>query len=692
MLDALAFNAARELQDAGRLDEARAAYRRIVARNPKHFESHAQLALIDLAQGRLADALKENARALKLRPDIAGLHNNNGSILLGMGRAKDAAASFETAVRLDPRDAQARNNLGGALSKLGRFKEALANIEAAIALLPRYAKAHADRAMVLNRIGRATEAIESAERAVALNPAFAEAHDHRGVALVRLNRFDEALAAFDAAIAADPTFALAHSNRGGVLELMRRDDEALQSFRRALELDASLSLAAGAAVQLRLRTCDWEGVAKDAAAVLARIDAGAAAAPPLTVVALTESPALQRKAAALHTMAAVPLRTPARVQNPRGEKIRIGYFSPDFGDHPVSHAIAGVLERHDRTRCEVTAFLIAPRAADGFQARVRSAVARFIDVSGAGDEEVAAQARALGLDIAIDLAGYTTNARPGIFSYGAAPVQATWLGYPGTLSNDALPYLIADSVVIPEDRRADYAEKIVRLPHCFFPPDDRRVVPPAPSRAEAGLPERGFVFCSFNAAAKITPAVFASWMRLLAGTPASVLWLGIQNSRAQENLRAAAARLGVDAGRILFAPRVERPQHLARQRLADLFLDCFPYGAHSSAADALQAGLPVLTMPGPSFASRVAASLLTSLRMPNLIAHDGPDYERRALEIAHDAALAARIKATLAGNIATTPTFDTGRFTRGLERAYAALAERAAAGLAPDSLTVGDGP
>jgi protein O-GlcNAc transferase len=692
MLDALAFQTARKLQESGRFDDARKAYRQILARNSKHFESHAQLALMDFAQGRLQEALKENERALKLRPDVAGLHNNHGSILLTLNRFKDAAASFERALRLDPGDAQARNNLGGALSKLGRLEDALASIDAALAIAPSYAKAHSDRAMVLTRMGRLADAVDSADRAIALRADVAEAHDHRGVALLHLGRYGEAVAAFDAAVAVEPGFALAYSNRGVALEHLKREAEALLSFRRALELDPNILLAAGPAVQLRMRNCDWDGIEKEAASILARIDAGALASPPFPVLSLPSSPAQQRKAAAMYAGLVSPLRTPSKAPHPApADKIRIGYFSADLGDHPVAHALAGVLERHDRTGFEITAFQLAPRAADEMQARVRAAVDRFQDLSGISDRDAAGLARKLGIDVAVDLTGYTSHGRPGIFTFGAAPAQVSWLGYPGWLANEAVLYLIADEVVIPERHRANYSEKIILLPNCFFPTDDRRRIAATPSRAAAGLPETGFVFCSFNAAYKITPALFEIWLRLLRGAEDSVLWLAVRNGTAQGNLRARAAQCGVDPQRLIFAPHAEGADHLARQRLADLFLDTFPFGAHSTAADALQAGLPVLTMPGETFANRVAASLVTSLGMPDLVAGDWAEYERKALEIARDGQRAAQLKTTLEAHLKTHPTFDTRRFTRALENAYTSLAERTADGKAPETFAVPEG-
>jgi predicted O-linked N-acetylglucosamine transferase (SPINDLY family) len=352
--------------------------------------------------------------------------------------------------------------------------------------------------------------------------------------------------------------------------------------------------------------------------------------------------------------------------------------------------MARLLECHDRAGFEVHALSLGRLTGDAVQARIRAAVDHFHDCSALPDAALLAHARGLGLDIVVDLNGYSGDSRSAVLARGLAPVQAGFLGYPGTSGGGFLDYVIADGVVIPPGAEADWSEQAVRLPHCFLPTDDRRAVATAGiTRARFGLPAQGFVFCCFNNTHKILPDVFAAWMRILAAMPGSVLWLREENAPATANLRAAAAARGIDPARLVMAQRVDdMAGHLGRHALADLFLDTLPYNAHTTAADALQAGLPVLTQAGRAFAGRVAASLLTTLGLPELIARDAADYEALALALARDPARLAALRARLAAALPGSLLADTPRQARALERGYRAMHARALAGLAPAAFAV----
>jgi predicted O-linked N-acetylglucosamine transferase (SPINDLY family) len=372
------------------------------------------------------------------------------------------------------------------------------------------------------------------------------------------------------------------------------------------------------------------------------------------------------------------------------DRIRIAYLSADFRSHAVSHLLAGLIERHDRARFETIALSFGPDDGSEMRSRLSSAFERFIDVSDKSDREIAAMLRGLEIDIAVDLMGYTQDSRTGIFALRAAPVQINYLGYPGTMGADFMDYILADRTVIPERQQGDYAEKVVCLPDSFQPNDDaRRIAERTPTRAEAGLPERGFVYCSFNNNYKITPAVFDIWMRLLRKIEGSVLWLRHSSTATADNLRREAGARGIDASRIVFAGQTKRLEdHLARHRLADLFLDTLPYNAHTTASDALWAGLPVVTCLGTTYAGRVAASLLHAVGLPELITQSLEDYEALALRLAMETDTLSAIKAKLARNRATHPLFDTDRYRRHLESAYATMWERYQRGEPPAAFCV----
>jgi predicted O-linked N-acetylglucosamine transferase (SPINDLY family) len=408
---------------------------------------------------------------------------------------------------------------------------------------------------------------------------------------------------------------------------------------------------------------------------------------------LADSPQLQRVSAELFAQDAWPADASVGpcVPPPRaaGSRIRVAFVSADFGEHPVSYLLVGVLERLDRRRFEVIGISLAPARTEPFAQRVRAAFDRFVDVADRSDRRIALQLREWGVDIAVDLMGFTQGMRLGIFAYRAAPVQVGFLGYAGTLGAPYMDYLLADAVAIPEGREECFAEQVVRLPHCFLPNDDRREIATIPTRSEAGLPGEGLVLCAFSNACKIGPDVYALWLRLLHAVPGGVLWLRDVGLEAQANLQRAAERHGVDRARLVFAARVaDMPQHLARLSRADLFLDTYPYNAHSTACDALWSGVPVLTCAGRSLASRVAASALTAAGLPELITGSLAEYEQRALELAANPAVLRALRARLAANRGRLPLFDTAGFARNLGTALCTMHERALRGETPEGFAV----
>jgi predicted O-linked N-acetylglucosamine transferase (SPINDLY family) len=406
-----------------------------------------------------------------------------------------------------------------------------------------------------------------------------------------------------------------------------------------------------------------------------------AASPPYHLLGMLGSARLQRKAAEtwVREQCLPDPSLGAHLSFAPHEKIRIGYFSADFRNHPVSILAAELFETHDGSRFEITAFAFGPSSEGAMRTRLERAFDQFIDVRDRSDRQIAVLAREMQIDIAVDLGGFTLHCRPGIFALRAAPVQVSFLGYPGTMGAPYMDYLLADPILIPEPSRVHYREQILYLPHSVMPHDSQQpIAEPGMTRRQAGLPDSGFVFCGFNNVAKITPDTFAAWMRLLTAVPGSVLWLSATNTTAQSNLRREAAMRGVDAERLIFAERLAAlPEHLARQRLADLFLDTLPYNAHTTASDALWAGLPVLTLLGETFAGRVAASLLTAIDLPELITSTPAQYETLAIELATHPERLANLRRRLAQNRLTTPLFDTHQYTQSLEAAF----ERIYAGL-----------
>jgi predicted O-linked N-acetylglucosamine transferase (SPINDLY family) len=473
---------------------------------------------------------------------------------------------------------------------------------------------------------------------------------------------------------------------------MKRSVEALVSFDRVLSLDPHCRGVQGMRTFVAMTICDWREIESAGRRIEAGISNDLPLSAPLPVLAFFDRADLQHRAAQIWARA--ECRTagtlPPIVPRIAAEKIRVGYFSADFREHAVAMVTTELFESHDRSKFEIIAFSFGPETGDDTRLRLRRTFDQFIDVNGMPDREVALLARSLGIDIAVDLGGYTAGCRPKIFAWRAAPIQVNYLGYPGTMGARFMDYLIADRVVIPESQRCHYDEKIIYLPHSYLPNDSTRGISDADfTREQFGLPPSVFVFCCFNGPYKITQDTFAGWMRILGRVPGSVLWLSQTSGPAAQNLRQEATRLGVSAERLIFAERMPSlADHLARHALGDLLLDTLPYNAHATAMDALWSGLPVLTRVGSSFAGRVAASLLKTIELPELITETAGQYEDLAVELAANPQRLADIRRKLAVNRLTTPLFDTRSLTRHLETAYTMVLERRLAGLQPDHTIV----
>jgi predicted O-linked N-acetylglucosamine transferase (SPINDLY family) len=618
------------------------------------------------------------------------------AVAVEAGTLEEAIRRYGTLIECRPTFAENYYKRGNAYGKSGLLQAALADYDQAVALDPQHAKAFCNRGTVLARLERWDQALASYERALSLNPGDHFAHYNRALALRQLKRLDEAIGGYDQAIALNGAYTEAYVNRGHLLHELSRHEEAAASYGRALDLCAVRAQTSpgnlpavlgpeqkyllGLKRYVQMQICDWRGMDADLNAIAEGLRAQLPITQPLPALLMLDEPALQRAAAEIWVREEFPPDPTlgAIARRPRAAKIHIGYFSADLRIHPVANLIAGVLEHHDRTRFELTAFAFGPRTDDVMQARMSRAFDRFLDVRDQSDLDVAILSRDLGIDIAVNLNGITEYSRTGIFALRAAPVQINYLGYPGTMGAGYMDYLIADGNAIPRASQSNYVEKIIYLPGSLLPFDSSYAIAERTfTRAQLGLPAAGFVFCCFNNLVKLTPNVFDSWMRILTGTSNSVLWLSRTNAVAARNLREEASRRGVDARRLIFADRMDSlPEHLARLRTADLFLDTFPYNAHATSLDALWAGVPVLTYAGKSFASRVAAGLLRATCVPGLVAASLAEYEAMAQDLATDAPRLRQIRSLLAESRVAAPLFDTARYARNLEAALEIVHER----------------
>lgn len=604
------------------------------------------------------------------------------------GNFADAEPLLKKAVRLDAGNPEVIFNYANVLRALDKTDDALTWFAKVIALSPNFADAHLNRGAILLARKELHGAIAELDRAIAISPSSA-AFANRGSAFQKLGQLDEALASYQRAVALAPSNPQYHFVLSEVLSQMGRHDEAIGALERTVALNKAFPFALSKLVDSRRKRADWRSFEREQTGLDEAVESGVAV-DPFTFLHASSSPALQLTCAKTFVAKVAPEQGTAIPRTPSPvSRLRIGYMSADFRNHAIGHLMVGAIEEHDRERFAVSAISYGPDDRSTMRSRLEAAFERFEDVSHLADEDVVKLIRQLEIEVLVDLGGFTAGARPKILAHRPAPIQVNYLGFPGTMGASYVDYIMADRIVIPEGEQKHYAEKVIYLPHSYQATDARRpLLPNVPTRSEVGLPDEAFVYCAFNRTIKITPALFDVWMRLLAKTAGSVLWLLEGDPIARENLRREAVARGIAAERIVFAPHVSADAHLARHRLADLYLDTLPYNAHTATSDALWAGLPVVTCLGTAFAGSVAASILNAIGLPELVTRSLDDYESLALRIAHDSELRTALKSKLATHRTTWPLFDTVGMTRHIEKAFNEMWRRHCDGEAPASFAV----
>jgi len=617
---------------------AQAALAAAIDREPRHADGWFHLGNLHREQRRYAEAIAAYETAAVAAPDNPSVHNNLGLALEGAGDSQRAEAEYRAALALAPGHRQSLGNLAHLLCRQHRYSEALSFCD--------------------DYLRRFTDA----DGTVWVD---------RGICLHHAGDYENAESSFARAIAIAPDDAIALTNLGSVLVDREDFDRAEALLAQVVAGDASRLYPASLLAYCRAQLCMWDGLESFHEVLRRALAAGSDdSINAFAALSMPLSPEQQLRVArrwAQDLAPAVPGRPMASGVPPAGT-LRVGYVSSDFRTHATSSLLAEVWERHDRTRIATTAYSIGPAESSALRTRIETAFDRFVECGRESAQEIARRIVEDGVEVLIDLNGYTTHSKSEIFALRPAPVQVSWLGYLGTLGAPWYDYVLADRFAAPPELQRFFTERFLYLPDCYCPSDTQRpVAPVAPSRADCGLPDRGLVFCCFNNSYKILPAVFEVWMRLLARVPGSVLWLSPANATACENLRREAAARGIDRQRLVFAPRVSLPEHLARHVHADLFLDTTPYNAGTTANDALFMGVPVLTCAGQTLASRVAGSQLHAIGLPELITTHLSDYQALALELATDPPRLKHLRDRLADNRSTYPLFDMARFTRALD-------------------------
>jgi protein O-GlcNAc transferase len=695
---------------AEKLTEARTWSGRALKVNGQNPEAHNNLGMVLSRQGQIAEAIAEFQAAIDLRPDFTNARHNLATAFKRLGRFNEAISHYREAARLCPTNALIHYNLGVALHEQGKLDDAIAAYRAALNANPKYAAAMCNLGGALHQQGQLTEAIGCYERALALDRNYSDAHNNLGVAREYLGQLTEAVACYSEAIRLNPSYAEAYSNLGSALGKQGLEAESISNLTNAVRIKpgfASASYNLGNALLQQGKHSDaiahyeralqvepknstfflsyfhtshqlarWQNDALRDSELDNLVPSLSNPRSPFPTLALSDSADLQKRFAIAFANSEKPLEQIWKARHlslPRlTKKLRVGYFSADFNNHPVSHLIAEALELHDMSCFDVICYSFGRDDGSAIRKRIEAAATEFHHISTLSAAEIARKIYADQIHILVDLTGYTSGSRSSVLVMRPAPVQVSWLGYPGTSGNPAVDYIIADEFIIPSASEQFYVERVIRLPDTVLPTDRKRVVAePAPA-SQYGLPEKAVVFCCFNQTFKILPDMFAAWMNILKAVPGSVLWLSRgQNEEVPANLREQARARGVAPERLVFAARVPGlPEHLARYCVADLALDTYPYTSHTTATDALWAGCPLLTRVGETFASRVAGSLLHAAGLAEMVTFTVEEYCGRAIRLGQTPAELRAIKTKLAGNRDTCALFDTSRFIRNLEAAY----------------------
>ena len=629
--------------------------------------------------GKIEEAESLYRKILKIEPTHLDVNNNLGILLYKTNRLGESEKCLKKAIELKPDFAEALNNLGNVQKGLIKLDEAKVSYQKAIDLKPGFAEAHYNLGNLLNNFGQLEIAETSLKKAIKFNPNHFDAYNNLGNIQKKLGKLSEAEKIYKKAIEIKSDYTNAYVNLASVEYMQKKFKESSKNYDHALAIKPDIDYLLGYSLFAKMYLCNWDNFSSNLLQLTKKINDKEKVATPFSLLSMIDDPSIHKKSAEIYSNDKY-LKSNIFPKIPhyhRHKKIKIGYFSPDFKNHPVAYLTAELYEIHDRQKFEIHAFSFGVEIKDKINIRIRNGVDHFHDVHAMSDRDIVKLARSLEIDIAIDLAGFTKKARTSIFAMSVAPIQVSYLGYNGTMGSSYMNYVIADRIVIPDNQKQYYSEKIVYLPNSYMPNDSKiKMSEKVFIREDFGLPKDGFIFCCFNNHHKISPSTFARWMRILSKVDGSVLWLSSGSNVAIDNLRKEAKKNGIDENRLIFAERVPLMEdHLSRIKLADLFLDTLPFNAHATASDALRMGLPVLTCKGKAFAGRVAASLLNAVELPEMITTTQEQYESVAVKLANNPEKLKIIKDKLIDNLPISTLFNTPLYAQHLEAAYSKMYE-----------------
>tara|TARA_B100001175_G_C19505098_1_gene640388 strand:+ start:394 stop:2466 length:2073 start_codon:yes stop_codon:yes gene_type:complete len=689
MIIDLEFKNALELHRSGKLEHAKKICLKIL-KNQNHFETLHLLSSIYFINSNYKEALQTTDQAIKLKPDRADIYTNKGAIFHKFKKFKLAIECYDKAIKIKPDYAPAYNNKGITLEKLLKLDNALECYDKAIKIKSDYAQAYNNRGNVLFKLKKNKEAINSFNKAVTINKNLFGAFYNRGIAFEDSNNYEEAIKSYEQAIKINPNYIEAYNNKANLLVKYKKLNQAKENYKLAHKINPNLDFLLGSLFFVENSLCDWENYKNNLKLLEKKMFMNKKISPPFNFLSFSDSPQLQKQCSEVWVKEKFLIdKQYSNINKKINKKIHIGYYSYDFYDHPVSYLLANVFESHDKSKFKLIAFDFGNEIKDDMKNRISKPFDKFINVSKLSNKDVIKLSKEFNIDIAVDLMGFTTNNRFEIFSKKCAPIQVNFLGYPGTLGSNCIDYLVADKVIIPEEDQKYYSEKIIYLPDTYQANDPtKKISDKVYTKKELGISDNCFVYCCFNKHYKISPYIFDLWMEILSKVDNSVLWLFEGEKLVVKNLKSEAEKRGVNSNRLIFAKFKPSPEHLARHRLADLFIDTFPYTAHTTCSDALYAGLPVLTLKGKSFVSRVAASLLSAIDLNDMVMSTKNEFKNKAIELAKNPELLKKIKIKLEKNKFSKPLFNSKVYTKNIEKVYIDINSRYLKNLPPKNIKI----
>lgn len=693
------FNMGRLLREQKRFDEALDALQKAVLYRPDHAPTYNSLANTLLELGKFDEAVNCYRKAIEIKPDYAEVWYNLGASFHQHDRFQDALNCYKKAISIKPDYADALNNMGIAFGSLNRYGDALKSYRKALEIQPDSPGCYNNMATVLTDLGRYDEALNCFRKALSMNPNYAEAYNNMGNLFKNFGKPDDAIAAYRKALSLNPEYISALNNLGLTLREFGKSEESAECYGKVLKINPDEATAYSSFFYLLQQMCDWKSLESRQAKLekmtrKSLAQGSKTAETPFDNVTRFSDPLYNFKVAKSWGKALSEAAKHSGIRfdfhnRAKKDKIVVGYLSFDLRHHPVGHLVAGLFGCHDREHFKIIGYSYGPDDKSEYRKRIAEGCDEFRDIQKLSTADAARQIYNDGVDILVELMGHTGGNRMDICALRPAPISVTWLGFPGTTGADFIDYVITDQLLSPESHEAYYSEKFVYMPHTYQVNDRwQNISDKIFGKKDAGLPEDAFVFCSFSHSYKIEPVMFDVWMNLLKQLENSVLWLIDTSNTTKNNLQNAAKDRGVDPERLIFAQRMSKDEHLARHRLADLVLDTRVYNGHTTTSDALYACVPVITMQGQHFASRVSASLLKAIDLTELITHSLADYEALALRLAKNPDELAGIRKKLEDHRLTTPLFDTLKFANDLEKAYVEMMQRFYAGQTPEHIRV----